>query len=276
MQLYKSRGIRGVFELTVIIPSHNKQRYIIDCLDSIYSQTLKVKEVIVFDDCSTDGTLNLLRHYQKTHNNLRIIESQTNVGVSKARDLAIRSAKTDYVTFIDADDYYFEKEKLEREMARAFNFYNETGIFPCTYSQTVLVDENGIRIDKKNIHDWDKNLRLGTIARLYRYWIPRDYCFPKAAYMDVGGFEDDLNLYEDWDLNLRLYAKYPFLFSGVYGTAYRLETGGLSSVDFSDHFEKKKYVFKKNKRTLNYSILETFCFYCSLYGTYIKNKIIRG
>ena len=112
MQLYKSRGIRGVFELTVIIPSHNKQRYIIDCLDSIYSQTLKVKEVIVFDDCSTDGTLNLLRHYQKTHNNLRIIESQTNVGVSKARDLAIRSAKTDYVTFIDADDYYFEKEKL--------------------------------------------------------------------------------------------------------------------------------------------------------------------
>ena len=264
-----------MFDLTVIIPSHNKEQYIIKCLDSIYAQTLKVSEIIVFDDCSKDKTVEVLRDYQKTHPSLRVIASEINVGVAKARDIAIREAITDYVTVIDADDFYYDQHKLENEMQRAWLFYKKTGRKACTFSQTVLVDENGTRIDSKELHNWDKNLRLGTVARLYRYWIPRDYCFPKETYIEIGGFEINLNLYEDWDLNLRLFAEVPFLFSNGYGTAYRLETGGLSSVNYKKHFEMKKYVFEKNRKIMKYTFGESALFYATLYATYIKNRIRR-
>lgn len=262
-----------MFELTVIIPSHNKADYIVQCLDSILNQSLKVKEIIVFDDCSTDNTMQVLKDYQKKCSCLKVIESKQNVGVSVARDKAIKCATTEYVTFIDADDFYWDINKLKREMKLAQDYFDKTGNYCCTYSQTVLVDENGDRIDNLEIRDWDKHIRVGTITRLYKYWLPRDYCFPKALYLKVGGFDPKLNLYEDWDLNLRLFAESSFLFSGVFGTAYRLNTGGLSSADNKRHLRMKKLVFYKNKKTLRISSREQILFELLLYGAYLKKAI---
>lgn len=259
-----------MFDLTVVIPSHNKGKYLIKCLDSIMYQSYQVKEIIVYDDCSTDDSIQLLHDYQKKCSYLTIIQQKENVGVSVARDTAIKAAKTDYITFIDADDFYWDSSKLKKEMETAKAYYSKTGKYPCTYSQTVLVDETGNRKDRFSIKNWDKYLRLGTVSRLYKYWIPRDYCFPRAAYIDVGGFDCNMCLYEDWDLNLRLLAKYDFVFSGCYGTAYRLDTGGLASVNFKKHYEAKKQVFHKNNQYLQYSIFEILLFDLLLKGSYVK------
>ncbi len=97
-----------MFDLSIIIPSHNKSQYIGKCLESVFGQTLSVKEVIVFDDKSTDNTLDVLREFQAQHDNLTVIQSQENVGVSVARDTAIKRATSDYITFIDADDFYYD------------------------------------------------------------------------------------------------------------------------------------------------------------------------
>lgn len=262
-----------MFELTVVVPSCNKELYIRKCLDSIYAQSYPVREVIVFDDFSADNTSSILREYQKKHENLTVIYSEENIGVALARDRAIRQAKTDYVTFLDADDFYYDSKKLEREMRLAKQVYRKTGKLCCTYSQTVLVDREGRRTDHLPIFNWDRFLRLGTVTRLYKYWLPRDYCFPKKMYFAAGGFDAGFRVYEDWDLNLRLYARCGFRFSGGYGTAYRLNTNGLSSVDYKQHFADKREIFKKNRRELKYSVLERSFFYLLLYLAYIKSWI---
>ncbi|MDO5346123.1 MAG: glycosyltransferase family A protein [Lachnospiraceae bacterium] len=265
-----------MFELTVVVPSRNKELYIRRCLDSIYTQTYPIREVIVFDDFSTDHTCSILREYQKEHKNLTVIYSEENVGVALARERAIRQAKTDYVTFLDADDFYYDSKKLEREMKMARQVYRQTGKLCCAYSQTVLADKEGRRIDQLPVLNWDRFLRLGTVTRLYKYWLPRDYCFPQKMYFAAGGFDPGFPVYEDWDLNLRLYARCPFRFSGGYGTAYRLNTNGLSSVDYRQHLVNKKAIFKKNRHTLKYSLFESLIFYFLLYLAYTKSWIKSG
>ena len=89
--------------LSVIIPLYNCQRFICQCLDSIYAQGMEDCEVIVVDDGSTDNSPDLVAGYAVAHTNLVLI-NQENSGVAMARNTAIECARGKYITFVDADD----------------------------------------------------------------------------------------------------------------------------------------------------------------------------
>lgn len=91
--------------LSVIIPCYNVAPYIRQCLDSVFGQSYAYIEVICVDDGSTDQTYLILCEYAERHNNLVLIK-QANAGQSAARNAALDIMKGEYVTFIDADDYY--------------------------------------------------------------------------------------------------------------------------------------------------------------------------
>lgn len=94
-------------KFSIIIPTHNVENYIKKCLDSVMKQTFEDYEVIVADDGSTDKTKDIIRKYKVT-----LIESEF-VGVSEARNLALKKAKGDYLIFLDGDDWW-DKELLEK------------------------------------------------------------------------------------------------------------------------------------------------------------------
>lgn len=89
--------------LSVVIPLYNCQRFIGQCLDSIYAQGMDNCEVIVVDDGSTDNSRDIVAGYAAAHANLVLI-NQKNSGVSMARNAAIERARGKYITFVDADD----------------------------------------------------------------------------------------------------------------------------------------------------------------------------
>lgn len=85
----------------VVIPLHNKGRHIARALDSVQRQTVTPAEVIVVDDASTDDGPQIARSYP----GVQVLERQApGPGGYAARNLAIRSAKSDYIAFLDADD----------------------------------------------------------------------------------------------------------------------------------------------------------------------------
>ena len=90
--------------LSVIIPVYNAESYILRCLDSIVFQPFSDLEIIIIDDGSTDCTKKICRLYQTKHQKIRLI-SKVNGGVSSARNLGLRLAAGQYVTFVDADDF---------------------------------------------------------------------------------------------------------------------------------------------------------------------------
>ncbi len=95
-----------MIKLSFILPCYNVERYIADCLDSIYEQDLPEDEyeVICVNDCSTDGTRELIVHYAEQHSNLTLIDHQENLTAGGARNTGIKAAKGEYIWFVDPDD----------------------------------------------------------------------------------------------------------------------------------------------------------------------------
>ena len=108
--------------LSIIIPLYNCERYIKQCLDSIYWQDINESEyeVIVVDDGSKDNGFQIVSEYAQKHDNINLIH-QENQGVACARNNAIKIAKGLYITFIDADDLIVP-ESLKLMLNNAIEF----------------------------------------------------------------------------------------------------------------------------------------------------------
>lgn len=90
--------------VSVIIPVHNAERYLTQCLDSVLAQTLAEIEVIVVDDASSDASPEVLARYAAVDARVRIITQSRNQGVSAARNAGIAAARGAFLAFVDADD----------------------------------------------------------------------------------------------------------------------------------------------------------------------------
>ena len=96
----------------IIIPAYNVEGYIYRAIESCINQTYTNIEVIVVDDGSKDDTYKVAKEYLKKDSRIRVY-SQSNLGVSKARNSALQYCKTDYVLFLDSDDW-LEKNAVEK------------------------------------------------------------------------------------------------------------------------------------------------------------------
>lgn len=109
--------------ISIIIPAYNIDQYISDCLESICVQTLDKKffEVIVVNDCSTDGTLNTVMQFCEKYDHIKMISNVQNLGPGGARNEAIRRASGRYLLFLDGDDLLVRHglERLVQEIERA-------------------------------------------------------------------------------------------------------------------------------------------------------------
>ena len=94
-------------EISVVVPVYNAEKTIARCLDSILSQSFLDMEVIAVSDGSTDGSLRILREYERKEPRVRVIEKE-NGGASSARNAGMREAAGKYLFFVDADDFLFD------------------------------------------------------------------------------------------------------------------------------------------------------------------------
>lgn len=97
--------------ISLIIPAYNAERYLREAIESALNQTVKPAQIIVVDDGSTDGTLEVARGYGDS---VKVI-AQAHSGASSARNRALAAADLPMISFLDADDR-LEPDKLERQL----------------------------------------------------------------------------------------------------------------------------------------------------------------
>ena len=90
--------------LSIVIPVYNVEQYLPKCLDSVLVDNQFTGQVICVNDGSTDGSLAILEEYVARYSNMEII-SQSNAGLSAARNVGLQAASGDYVMFLDSDDW---------------------------------------------------------------------------------------------------------------------------------------------------------------------------
>ena len=90
--------------LSIIIPVYNVEQFIEECLDSVCTQSFADWEAICVNDGSTDCSLTLLQEFASRDSRIHVI-SQSNAGLSAARNTGLRAASGEYVLFLDSDDW---------------------------------------------------------------------------------------------------------------------------------------------------------------------------
>ncbi len=99
--------------ISVIIPVHNDEKYIQETILSVINQSYQNFEIIIVNDCSTDNSKKIIE--KNLTDKIFLINLKTNMGVAKARNIALKKATGEYITFLDADDVW-HKDKLKTQL----------------------------------------------------------------------------------------------------------------------------------------------------------------
>jgi glycosyltransferase involved in cell wall biosynthesis len=257
--------------ISVIVPNYNNRQYLESCLDSVLSQDYTDLEVIVIDDCSTDGSEEIIREYSSRDERIVPVFNEKNLGVAVNRHKGILRAGGMYITTLDSDDIFLRTDKLSREhevMQAKVAAGIRNGI---VFSGILLLKADGSRlgIQGSNIQEGDI---LNHIVRR-SCLIPRDFLFSREQYVAAGGFDPRIPIYEDWDLKIRLARKNLFYYSGIDGIGYRRHGAGLSSASPLYHAWWLGRIFCKNFVLLSTERKETTAIFSRMILRMVRNHL---
>jgi glycosyltransferase involved in cell wall biosynthesis len=230
--------------ISVVIVTHNQQRYVGKAIESTLNQTVAPDQILVVDDCSNDKTPEILARYEQAYSNtIDVVLLEREYGIPATRNVGIECATGDLITFLDGDDY-FDEHKLERE--RDALTANDCEF---AFSNFEYVDTTGERI---KLWDATGTLRLDRLLqRCLTRDLPdgnlfRDELVRRSLLQSVGGYDEDLPILEDWDLRIRLAASGEGVYVSEVLTAYRQHGDGIS--DRSSHSTSIEFYEKVMKK----------------------------
>ena len=173
-------------DLSIIVPAYNVERFVGPCLESILNQETKVDfEVIIVNDGSTDGTADVIAEYAQKDSRIRVI-SQSNKGISDARNTGIDQARGKALMFVDSDDM------VAPTHVDALMTALRAGDCDYVTSDYTDIDEAGNQIGQGKLREF-----MGTAwGRAYWRYVWNDVRFPEGY------------LYEDTMLSFLIKPRY--------------------------------------------------------------------
>jgi glycosyltransferase involved in cell wall biosynthesis len=121
--------------VSIIIPTYNSASYVVECLESVLSQTFTEFEVIIIDDHSEDDTVEVVKRFDDPR--IRLIELSKNVGPAGSRNAGIEEASGRFMAFLDSDDRWHPR-KLEIQLREMIE-----GSYDFTYTLYDIIDQEG-------------------------------------------------------------------------------------------------------------------------------------
>lgn len=139
--MMREKGItRPLF--SIIMPTYNSTEFVQKAVQSVVEQTFEDWELFIVDDCSTDGTLDIVRRIASDNSKIVVEQSKTNMGPAMARNRGIELSRGRYIAFIDSDDLW-RVDKLEKQYA----LFLQTRT-PLAFSAYEKIDEAGNSIGR--------------------------------------------------------------------------------------------------------------------------------
>ncbi|MFZ4714821.1 MAG: glycosyltransferase family 2 protein [Bacteriovoracaceae bacterium] len=193
--------------MNVIIPVFNRPQYIERAIQSVLQQTYQQLTLTIVDDGSTDETVDILKKYIG-HPKVNIL-TQTNSGVSSARNKGVMSLDTRWISFLDSDDEWLPR-KLEKQM----KYLEEYPHFRFIHSEENWF-RNGVKVNPKLKHSksapnlFSRSLEGCLIS-------PSTVVMRKDLFLEKGSFNESFVVCEDYDLWLKVMATEKIAFHPEY------------------------------------------------------------
>lgn len=198
--------------VSVVIPSYNHERFIRECIQSVLDQTFQDFEIIITDDASSDGTVQLIKKF-KDHR-IKLFRHTTNKGASVAANNCISHASGKYIAMLNSDDAWYSN-KLDVQVS----YLEEHPEIGAVFGRVDWVDEKGQPITNKNFHHkdlFDVSNRTRFEWLKYFFYKGNCLCHPcslvrRECYQKIGLLNPALANLPDFDLWIRLCLHYEII-----------------------------------------------------------------
>ncbi|MBZ4034438.1 glycosyltransferase family 2 protein [Flavobacterium sp. 17A] len=222
---------------SIIIPLYNKENFIENTMQSVLDQTFQDFEIIVVNDGSTDKSEEKILQFKDS----RIqYFSKKNEGVSSARNYGIEKATTEFITFLDADDFWYptfletmfeliSKVPDHKVFSAAIEVQTSKKIIPAQYSISKTNEDFEI------VNYFKSSLKEAVL------WTSCSV-FHQSVFALIGNFDSKIKIGEDTDLWIRIGLTYPVVFSWKILARYVYDPKSLSN---NSKFIKEKMNFSK-------------------------------
>ena len=126
-------------KVSILMTTYNRAEFLPKAIDSIIFQTFKDWEFVIVDDCSTDNTQEIIKEYMKLGLPIKYVRNEENIGVIKSRNLALSLCSGEYITVLDSDDEWIDKEKLQKQV----EFLDKNSDYVLCGGGAIIVNEGG-------------------------------------------------------------------------------------------------------------------------------------
>jgi len=236
-------------KISIFITSYNQKTYLTEAIESALNQSLRPFQIIIVDDCSTDGSQDVIAAYHSRFPNMITpIYHRKNTGVAHVRIDALNAVTGDFVTYMDGDDRFLPT-KLEKET----KLLQENSGSQIAFSNNYYMTKDGLRIGLwiENEKPPEGNIFCQTFARDFpKRSLFRMELVNYMAWKSIGFHDPQLDLYEDYDMRIRLTKYLTTVYYDEPLSEIRLHNKGLSKAPPSVHFHAIKHIFKKNTKLL--------------------------
>ncbi|MBS8266569.1 glycosyltransferase family 2 protein [Mesobacillus boroniphilus] len=183
-------------KISIIIPTFNREKLVMEAIESLRKQTYENIEIIVIDDCSTDNTQLLIENERLIDPRIVYIRHEQNKGAPTARNTGIESATGEYIAFLDSDDRWLA-EKLERQMA-VLKENKNAGLVYTGYKNVL-----GTQI-RSEVRPHARGNMLAEVLKKNCLGTTSTVLVKKEILLAAGGFDPELPSCQDWDLYVKL------------------------------------------------------------------------
>lgn len=233
--------------VSVIMPAYNAERTIVEAIESVLNQTFTDFELIVINDDSKDGTLQIIKDFISKDKRVKLINNENNLGVSESRNKGVTSAKGEFIAFLDSDDMW-RNDKLEKQLEIMKNC--DAAL---SYTASAFINQSGKA--HNYIMEAEERTSLNTLLR--KNLISCSSAMVKTDIMRTVKMPSD-KMHEDYYAWIMILKKYKY----AYGVnepllVYRLSANSKSS----NRFKSAKMIYN-TYHAVGYNTL--FAFFLTL------------
>jgi glycosyltransferase involved in cell wall biosynthesis len=205
---------------SIILPAYNAEDSIGATIASVLNQRYEDFELLVIDDGSTDGTIDVVKEFRDPRIQTFLGD---HAGPAAARNRGLEMAGREFVAFIDADDLW-TPDKLALQIMRL----EECPDAGAVYSWTVFIDENAQVLFAQAPVSYQGNVLPQMLVSCF-VGSGSNILARRASLSAVGHFDPLLKCTDDWDYLLRLAGRYPFVLVPKFQVCYRIRATSVST-----------------------------------------------
>lgn len=184
-------------ELSVIMSVYNGKKYLKQSIESVLSQSFTNFEFIIVNDASTDNSLAIIKEYEDPR--IRLINNETNMGLTKSLNIALKYAKGLYIARQDADDI-----SLPERFSKQMNYLEKNPKIALLGTSAYDINKDGNIISEKIV------LKSPTFRDLIAAprFVHGSVIYKKNIVLQLGGYDENFKTAQDFELWLRIADKY--------------------------------------------------------------------